>query len=357
MKTPSIMVVDDESDNFDVIEALLSDQGYQLYYAANGQEAIESIEIYQSDLVLLDVMMPGMDGIEVCRRLKSMARWKSVPIIMVTALTAKEQLAHCLEMGADDFMSKPINGMELRARVKSMLRIKKQYDDLEELMQQRQEMVAMVMHDLRNPLTSICIGLELLEHPKISAEKQKEISSRLQESADRLKVLIDDFLAFAKVESGKILLHREEILLTNFIFYVIQGFEALSVQRGIKIISQIPNSDSAISADVAMFRRVLENLLSNAIKFSPPDSKVLVKVDISEPQMTKIQILDQGPGVPPELKEKIFGTYEIGLPIKDVPQIGLGLAFCKLVIENHGGVINITDNQPTGSIFEICLPR
>ncbi|MBE9176161.1 hybrid sensor histidine kinase/response regulator [Synechocystis salina LEGE 06155] len=357
MKVPSIMVVDDESDNFDVIETLLFDQGYELYYAANGQEAIESLEIYQPDLVLLDVMMPDMDGLEVCRRFKAMPRWKFVPIIMVTALTAKEQLSQSLEIGADDFMSKPINGMELRARVRSMLRIKRQYDELQELMQQRQEMVAMVVHDLRNPLASITIGLELLGHSKVTPEKQQQIITRLQVPTNRIKVLIDDFLAFAKVESGKIMLHREEVLLTNFLPYVIQGFEELSGERGIKIISQIPPSDCSVCVDVAMFRRVLDNLLSNAIKFSPSDSSVMVKVDTAEPKVTKIQIIDQGCGVPPELKQRIFDTYEIGLPIKDVAQIGLGLAFCKLVIENHNGTISIADNQPNGSIFEICLPR
>lgn len=131
MNEPSILVVDDEPDNFDVIEALLSSQDYQLHYATNGQEAIASLELFQPDVILLDVMMPGMDGIEVCQRIKSMPQWESVPIIMVTALTSKEDLAKCLEAGADDFISKPLNSLEFRARVKSMLRIKKQYDRLE----------------------------------------------------------------------------------------------------------------------------------------------------------------------------------------------------------------------------------
>ncbi|MGD1875560.1 MAG: PleD family two-component system response regulator [Mastigocoleus sp.] len=109
MKTQSILVVDDEPDNFDVIETLLSNQNYQLHYAACGQEAIANLDTFEPDLILLDVMMPGMDGIQVCKQIKAMPQWQPVPIVMVTALTSKEDLARCLSSGADDFISKPVN--------------------------------------------------------------------------------------------------------------------------------------------------------------------------------------------------------------------------------------------------------
>jgi len=129
-KMSSILVVDDEPDNFDVIETLLSDQDYQLHYAASGASAIASLDTFEPDLILLDVMMPGMDGIEVCQRIKAMPQWESVPIIVVTALTTKKDLAQCLTAGADDFISKPVNSLELTARVRSMLRIRQQYQQL-----------------------------------------------------------------------------------------------------------------------------------------------------------------------------------------------------------------------------------
>ena len=131
MNNQSILIVDDESRNFDVIEALLNEYDYDLNYASSGQEALESLEILEIDLILLDVMMPDMDGIEVCERIKSIPKYRPIPIIMVTALTAKEDLAECLNAGADDFISKPLNALELRARVQSMLRIKQQYDALQ----------------------------------------------------------------------------------------------------------------------------------------------------------------------------------------------------------------------------------
>ncbi|MEI6429258.1 MAG: EAL domain-containing protein [Pseudanabaena sp. ELA607] len=126
----TILIIDDEPDNFDVIETFLSDQEYDLHYAANGQDGIDILETIKPDLILLDVMMPRVDGIEVCRRIKAVPKWENLPIIIVTSLTGKKDLAECLNAGADDFITKPVNRLELRARVRSMLRIRHQYQEL-----------------------------------------------------------------------------------------------------------------------------------------------------------------------------------------------------------------------------------
>ncbi len=170
METPSVLIIDDEPDNFDVIEAFLSDQGYQLHYAADGQEAINALDTFAPDLILLDVMMPGMDGMEVCQRIKAIPQWEAVPIIVLTALTAKKDLALCLSAGADDFMSKPINRLELNARVRSMLRIRHQYQQiatfstqLEALVQQRTaQLQTMILQDAMTQLPSHTFLLQKL---------------------------------------------------------------------------------------------------------------------------------------------------------------------------------------------------
>jgi diguanylate cyclase len=166
----SILVVDDEPNNFDVIETLLSGQNHRLHYAANGQEAIASLVTFNTDLILLDVMMPGMDGIEVCRYIKSMPQWEAVPIIMVTALATKQDLAQCLTTGADDFISKPVNRVELTARVRSMLRIRQQYQQLarfntqlEATVQQRTaQLQTMIFQDALTQLPSRAFLLQQL---------------------------------------------------------------------------------------------------------------------------------------------------------------------------------------------------
>lgn len=129
-KKHTVLVVDDEPSIFDVIEGMLYREGYDLIYIDSGFEVLKRLDEIQPDVILLDVMMPDMDGIETCRQIKSNARWRHIPIITVTALSAMEDLARALDAGADDFVSKPVNSIELRARVRSMLRIKLQYDAL-----------------------------------------------------------------------------------------------------------------------------------------------------------------------------------------------------------------------------------
>ncbi|HEY9644025.1 MAG TPA: EAL domain-containing protein [Coleofasciculaceae cyanobacterium] len=176
MHQPSILIIDDEPENFDVIEALLPEQGYVLHYASSGQAAIDSLEIFQPDVILLDVMMPGLDGIEVCQRIKAMPQWQVAPIIMVTALSTKEDLARCFQAGADDFISKPVSGIELRARVHSMLRIKQQYDDLQTSLQRQAVLEAE--------------KVELLESRNSELEKQVEQrTAALRATAEREQLI------------------------------------------------------------------------------------------------------------------------------------------------------------------------
>ncbi|MBD2578039.1 response regulator [Oscillatoria sp. FACHB-1406] len=145
---PSILVIDDEPNNFDVIETLLTEQNYELHYAASGVSALASLDTFNPDLILLDVMMPDLDGIEVCRRIRAIDQWQSLPIVMVTALTAKSDLAACLSAGADDFISKPVNALELRARIHSMLRIKQQYDNIQTLANVQQDTIHLLESSL-----------------------------------------------------------------------------------------------------------------------------------------------------------------------------------------------------------------
>jgi two-component system, sensor histidine kinase and response regulator len=155
MNTYSILIVDDEPDNFDVIQSLLPTENYKLHYAINGEHAINSLDKFDPDVILLDVMMPGLNGFEVCQQIKAMSKWQSVPIVMVTALSGKEDLARCLEAGADDFVNKPVNGIELRARVKSMLRIKKQHDRIKSFSKLQRHNI----HSLSKDLNEIRLDL------------------------------------------------------------------------------------------------------------------------------------------------------------------------------------------------------
>ncbi|MBE9100113.1 putative bifunctional diguanylate cyclase/phosphodiesterase [Vacuolonema iberomarrocanum] len=170
----AILVIDDEPTNFDVIESFLSQQNYQLYYMSSGKEAIAALDLLQPDAILLDVMMPDMNGIDVCQHIKSLAKWQAVPIIIITALSTSDDLARCLEAGADDYVSKPINKLELRSRLQAMLRIKRQYDDLQ------------VALEWQAALKAERIEL-LAKHNDELGQKVKERTAELEVQAERIR--------------------------------------------------------------------------------------------------------------------------------------------------------------------------
>jgi two-component system, sensor histidine kinase and response regulator len=356
-----LWVVDDEPSNLTVIELLLSQVDYQLAYFDRGMPMLEAIQHQLPDLILLDVMMPGIDGIELCHRLKRDDRTKHIPIIMVTALSSREDLARCLEAGADDFISKPLNGLELRARVRSLLRIKRQYDELQGLLHVRDEMLQlridlshMVIHDLRNPLANILLSCQILQMRGLDDRTGQKIQ-QIEYAGHRLESMIDGLLVTAKLESGKLALHPTIVDLTDLVEAVSAEFAAIAQQQGVTLVQERADEPVLIQGDAALLRRVLDNLLSNALKFAPDQSAVTLAVLAHDDQVL-LQVRDRGKGVSPELREQIFAKFEIGQHLPQMKQIGLGLAFCKMVVEAHGGQIQVGDHPPIGCMFTITLP-
>lgn len=358
----SILIVDDDPNAFDVIEAHLYREGYELFYASSGEDALNRLDSINPDVILLDVMMPQLNGIEVCRQIKSDSQWKHVPVIIVTALNSKEDLARSLNAGADDFLTKPVSGIELRARVRSMLRIKQQYDALEATLRLREDLSNMIVHDLRNPLTNILLCSSLL----LKTTTNSKDLQRLQiifDSSRELNSMIDNLLMLAKMESGKIVLNPVFVDLNQLVSTVVNQFQPIAEQKHIQVIKELKPQKDRLWLDLNLFHRVLENLLANAIKFSHPESLVLVTVNYqnefvasnSSQSKAILQVIDSGPGISEERKHHIFDKYEVGELMNGVSQIGLGLTFCKMVVEAHNGRIFVEDNQPKGSIFTVVL--
>jgi signal transduction histidine kinase len=352
----TILVVDDQPDNFDTIELLLTQEGYRLDYADSGAEAIAYLENTQPDVILLDVMMPEMDGFEACRRIKANPQWQHLPIVMVTALSSKADLARCLEAGSDDFISKPVNGTELRARVRSMLRIKRQYDALDASLQLREDLSNMIVHDLRSPLASIFLACEVLELTDLREKQQRKVD-QIQIAGRQLKSMVDSLLIMAKLESGKMLLNRVEVDLAQLGQQVISDFEPMAAQKRLQLIAHLPKLGQLFRLDATVLRRVFDNLLSNAIKFSPSGSQITFTIDYPTATQVRIQVADQGQGVKAEFKEQIFQKFAVGELRQGVFQIGLGLAFCQMAIAAHGGTITVVDNHPSGAIFVVELEQ
>jgi signal transduction histidine kinase len=356
VRRKTLLVVDDEPDNFDVIDILLFKEDYQLYHVQSGQAALEFLGRQLPDVIILDVMMSEMDGLQVCKILKANPQWRHIPVLIVTALVAKEDLARCLDAGADDFLSKPVNGLELRARVNSMLRIKQQYDAIQLALKLKEDMTSAIIHDLRNPMTNIQLACDLLATANLSEKPRKKVA-QIAAATQRLRSLIDDILIVARIEAGKLSLNLSAVDLADMGAQVLADFEEIATDKRIQLVGSLPKTGNYLQLDANLVRRTIDNLLANAIKFSPPASQIKLQVDYPKAGacQARIGVFDAGPGVSEAKRQVIFERYEVGIPIGGVPQIGLGLSFCKMVAEAHGGRIFVESNQPVGSIFTVEL--
>ncbi|MCB0190499.1 MAG: hybrid sensor histidine kinase/response regulator [Anaerolineae bacterium] len=357
---PHILIVDDEPTSRDTMEGLLYKEDYHLTFAPNVSAALDQLSQIEPDVILMDVMMPVIDGFEACRRIKNNKQWQHIPLILVTALNSKEDIVRGLDAGADEFLSKPVNGLELRARVRSMLRIKRQYDELAKMLRLREDMASMIVHDLRVPLTSILGFSELLLIEKNFDDQQRSDLERIHQQSQRMHSFVNDLLILAKAECDQFILNRSTVDITQLVQDIEQDHRIIAQSKKVKLVVQVPNQPQEVALDKNLFHRVLDNLVSNALKFSPSHSKVTVRLEPGPSNGSgnhvRIKILDEGPGVPPEHRHRIFNKFEVvTLKQQTVSQIGLGLAFCKMVMEAHGGEIWVEDNIPTGSAFILQL--
>jgi signal transduction histidine kinase len=362
-KKPQILIVDDEPYARQTIEMLLMKESYELFLAEDAHAALAQLDDEIPDVILSDVMMPNMDGFELCRRIKRNPKWSHVPIILVTALDSKQDLARGLEAGADDFLHKPVNGLELRARVRSMLRIKLRHDDLQEALQMRQDLANMIVHDIRSPLATILIYCDLLE-----ADLGGDVPTleTIRGEANRLSSFLTDMLMMAKMEHGRLMLNQSPVDVNELATAVRDSYEPIAQLKKVDLKLDLPEESNKLSLDANLWRRVLDNLLSNAVKFSPTGGNVTLKVRYDSngssgsngtinPHLN-LQVLDEGPGIAKEHFETIFDKFKIvASGRRDVKQVGLGLAFCKMVVEAHNGHIYVDANKPRGSIFTVEL--
>lgn len=383
MKNPSILVIDDEAVNFDVIEALLHKEKYQLHYVPNGKLAIASLDTLTPDLILLDVMMPDMDGIAVCQHLKANPRWKMIPIIMVTALNTKDDLAYCLSAGADDFLSKPVNQVELLARIKSMLRIKAQYDDIQHLSQIQEKTIHLLQsnlqelrgnlqknfsHELNTPLNSIFGALQLILDSIDTLEKDeiKEFISWALESSYRLDRLTKKFLLYLESEleinrqsqafeplcPPRYTIDSHSFFLTND-HQSLLGKLAEGYDRPEDLQWELDSGWVRISEKYLFV--MLQELIDNALKFSQADSPITIKSEKHQGAMA-ISVVDQGRGMTDGQIQKIGPFMQFDRDRYEQQGMGLGLALVRnLVNLNHGNLI-ISSTPGQGLTITITLP-
>ncbi len=370
----TILIVDDEVRNITLLKAMLMSDEHHLAGALSGEEALQAIVENPPDLILLDVMMPGIDGFEVCRRLKANQHTQMIPILMVTALNRKEHRVKAMEVGADDFLSKPIDRTELQLRARSLLRIKAYHDQLlerhheitrknaklEELEKVKEGLTHMVIHDMKNPLMGLAGYLELLlfENNDLTADQTK-LANRCFTLCEELNQMIQSLLEVHKMENDQIELHKETLDISVLVKEVFAQFEIQAQKKNICLSFETKNNSAAIQADRVLIKRVLANLINNALRHTPAGGSISIW---AQPAAAKDQlclsVFDTGSGLIGEDKEKIFDKFKQAENGTLMGSSGLGLAFCKLAVEAHGGKI-WADNQgaKNGAIFSFSLPN
>lgn len=373
MNPPSILIVDDEPNNFDVIETLLSVQGYQLYYASNGQEALSILGTVNPDLILLDVMMPGLNGIDVCKKIKADLQWKIVPIIMVTALSSKEDLALCLEAGADDFISKPVNRLELCARVKSMLRIKQQHDTIQHfsdlqrntinvlgrnLQELTGNLVLSLSQELNTPVHGISSIIELL---KVNIKNMDTVEVQLlldlaDQSAHRLEDVTNRFLLYLELELASLQPQSKPIEETYLPVATIQArlkSQAAKVNRKDDLVFDL--QEIGVRLSKRYFLVILQELVDNALKFSQTGTKITIQSQVIN-GMLEISVHDQGRGMTKQQIAKVGAFMQFERPNQEQSGTGLGLAIVKKIVEGAKGKLTITSIYGKETTVNVSVP-
>jgi two-component system sensor histidine kinase/response regulator len=356
MKSPDrLLIVDDVPDNLFLVRTILEEEGYEIITLSNGQDALKIIETEPPDLILLDVMMPVMDGYEVTRRVRAMKDLPFIPILLITAYD-RANAVKGLDLGADEFIRKPIEADELLARVRSLLRLKHSIAERDRIDRQRQDFVSRLTHDLRTPLVAADRMLGLLQDG-VLGEISPEICEALKimgRSNSNLLEMVNKLLDVYRYESGSKTINLQSLDLKELLDQVVQELKPIAISKNLELIADLEDI-CLVKGDRLELLRVFNNLIGNALKFTESGSVyVSLKLDRSE---AIIAIADTGTGVPLEEQPFLFQRFSQGNHQKQGS--GLGLYLSHYIVNAHEGKILVkSPNQGSqkGSTFFVHLP-
>ncbi|CAN5404350.1 hybrid sensor histidine kinase/response regulator [soil metagenome] len=370
-RAPLILVVDDNPLNVEPLCDLLEAMGYRVAEAYNGAAALQAVQENPPDLILLDIMMPGMNGFEVCRRLKGDPHSAKIPVVFVTALAETEDKVAGIDAGGDDFLTKPFNRPLLLARIRSLLRLKAANDELENsyrklqaLERMKDDLMKMIVHDLKSPLSAILGTLELAldrDLGPLSAEQERMFADAFRRG-DELVQLVDDLLELTQLEDSRVSLQLTELDAVRLLHEIAAEWSVRTAQSGASlVVDEAPPLH--FRGDEHLLRRVFSNLIGNALKHSGGEG-VEIRCGARAAPFdgqggVHFIVSDNGIGIPEEYHEMIFRKFASvrrGETDSSFRSSGLGLTFCKLAVEAHGGHIWVQSRPGEGSAFHFVLP-
>lgn len=365
LKTDRILAVDDTPDNLILVETILESEGFEIDLVADGLSALQQIIESPPDLILLDVMMPGIDGYEVTRRIRKNTELPYIPILLITAFT-ESSVVEGLDAGADDFIRKPFDTDELLARVRSLLRLKHSLDEQQKMARQREDFVSRMTHDLRTPLVASDRMLNLFQQEifcKISPEMKQAIAVMIR-SNHNLTQMVNNLLEVYRIEAGKKTLNSETCNLAEMLIEVVEELNPIANDKGLTLkvdtsaLENLGENAGIVTGDRLELRRVFSNLIGNAIKFTDTggiEARIFESAENNEKNLVTIEIEDTGYGIAAEDQATIFERFRQGRNKR--AGSGLGLHLSRLIVEAHGGAIEIFSEVGKGSVFTVCLPK
>jgi len=356
------MIVDDTPENLKLLDGMLRERGYQVRAFPRGELALNAASKNPPDLILLDIMMPGMDGYEVCEALKADPKLADIPVIFISALNETMDKVKAFAVGGVDYITKPFQFEEVEARVRTHLELQRQkrelqqsYDKLRELERLRDSLVHMIIHDLRSPLSGISGYLQLLESEALSERAARYVAQATNSTAALMEI-VNSLLDVNKLESSEMKLDLGPCELDGLIRQAVAKLEAL--RGGRQVVIDPSAQPVVILADAGLLSRIIQNLVGNALKFTDKE-KGVIRLGVEPGEDTvRVFVQDNGPGIPEEYRDKIFekfGQVEIRGQRREY-STGLGLTFCKLAVEAHGGRIGVDSEVGAGSTFWFELP-
>lgn len=346
-----ILAVDDIPDNLYLFKLALEQEGYNVITVDNGIKALEQIEKSPPDLILLDVMMPGMDGYEVTQKIRQHPNLPFIPIILITA-HEDSSVVRGLDVGADEFIRKPVRVDELQARVRSLLRLKQTID-------QRDNFVSCLTHDLRTPLVAADRMLHLIQEEsfgEISQPLQTAITAMIDNNQNLLQML-NNLLDVHCYDVGQKILSFVPFNLSALIKEIVTELFPLIQEKGLELKVNLSDEDIHIKGDRLEIRRVITNLISNAIKFTDHGwiAVRLTRINQENCSMISLEVEDTGIGISPENQSAIFERFRQENHKRSGH--GLGLYLCYQIVEAHQGRLEVNSEIGEGSLFTIRLPE
>ena len=360
-----ILIVDDVVSNVLLLKILLTNEQFQVCTANNGTTCIEVAKTEHPDLILLDVMMPDINGFDTAVVLKKDATTRDIPIIFLTALNTPQDLVRGFQVGANDFLTKPFNKEELVMRVMQQISlvaakriIEKQNSELRATLNNRDKMYSVIAHDLRSPMASIRMVLNLVvasASPETVGQELYTLLDQANRESEEVHDLLDNLLKWTKSQTGRLTVVKQELNLNDIIPGVVEIFDIIAQTKRIKLDYQPLDGDVKVIADNDMLKTIVRNFLSNAIKFSPEDSTIEIILK-EEGDFAKVSVCDHGVGIAADRLGSIFHKGETTYGTDGEEGSGLGLQLCQDFARKNDGDCTVESIEGQGSTFSVLIP-